>query len=350
MATPKESNSGILEFLLAPAVGPELSSFLMEPLYAWFQDQADEKDELVGTVNDPAEQQRIFYKSMGWEPPPAIVGPWPAQQQQNQWGDITGTLAPQQNQWGDITGTSVSIPGRVPWASVDNRVPARFKTIDLTPLLDRSEFSAVRDADVDPADIKFLTKRHPGRSALIRAGFDAGAEEVSEGQWLLDLINSLTTTGGGGGRAPYPGIDRRTVEEAVENQMILLTGRINTGLVASIVDDVMLDDKRRYEGAAVDPNMTLLERVRNTDEYRKIHAGRPDSAPENTWVSSQRNAFLQGGGTMAQSEQRAIDLATVGAAPSTESAGIFEASRSNIVPQFFEKLAKAADFAASRVV
>ena len=193
---------------------------------------------------------------------------------------------------------------------------------------------------------QFQMRRHPGRSALIRAG---QVRQSPEQLMLQALLDSISDAGRGGGKAPYPGIDRRTVEQAVEDQMVLLVGRIEPGHVASIVDDVMQDDRRRYEGVDVDPNATLIERIRSLETYGNIHENRPDSAPENTWVSSQRTAFLQGGGSMQNAEQRAIDLATIGAAPTTESAGVFEASRGNITPQFFDKLSKAANFAASRV-
>jgi len=204
---------------------------------------------------------------------------------------------------------------------------------------------------LDPSDYGMYQKYAEGRNA---AGHRAFPQAQDAAQLELEAIlkayqDAINAAGRGGGGPRYQAPDRRAVDEAVENQMILLTGRIDPQLVSSITDDYMRDDRRRFEGASVDPNQTLMERIRQTAEYEQIHEGRPDSAPENTWVSNQRNAFLQGGGTMHSAEQRGIDLATVGAAPTTESAGIFEASRSNIVPQFFEKLTKASSFAASKV-
>lgn len=323
----------LLDPVLNPPFAPQ-GSFIggaMQTLFAWFDAQQEEKKEIEGTINTSQQQATIAGYTLPPPPPPVQ-------------GSIHGVALTGDTSLGGVDFTELSgffdSPAKAgTFKSIERQSRLRYGgwTVQDPALL-------VSEISMDPADEKF--RRHPTRFRLSqeqRAQTDLAAIMKA----YQDAIDAAGRGGGGGPRYQAP--DRRAVEEAVEDQMVLLLGRIDAGAVGGVVNAYLQDDKRRFEGASVDPNMTLLTKIRGMDSYQAIHENRPDSAPENTWVSSQRNAFLQGGGSMQNAEQRAIDLATVGGAPSTESAGLFEASRGNIVPQFFEKLNKAASFAASRV-
>jgi len=118
---------------------------------------------------------------------------------------------------------------------------------------------------------------------------------------------------GGGRAAPkYVAPDRRTIEELVGDKMVVLTGRRRPELGA-IVDGYMSDHKAAWEGGSVDPKATVLESIRNTAEYKRIHKLRGTGIDENTWVNSRQDRLTQLGLGAKAAEDRGIELAATGA-------------------------------------
>lgn len=148
-------------------------------------------------------------------------------------------------------------------------------------------------------------KRNPTRVRVARRA----AERLA----LFEDPAGGDSGGGGGGRGGpvYVAPDRRIVEEFVGDKMIVLTGRRQPELQA-VVDAYMRDHRRQWEGKSVDPQATVLEQIRNSKEYKRIHELRAESADENTWVNQRQDRLTQLGLTSAAAEARGIELAAVG--------------------------------------
>jgi hypothetical protein len=121
--------------------------------------------------------------------------------------------------------------------------------------------------------------------------------------------------GGGGGFAgpTYVAPDRRVVEDFVKGSLVSLVGEVPDHLVGPTTDLYMSDHRRNFdsERAEIDPQQSVLERIRGTQEYQTIHQLRPESDDERSWIASRRSAAQQGGLTVKRQEQFAIDQATV---------------------------------------
>ena len=191
------------------------------------------------------------------------------------------------------------------------------------------------------------------QTQMMRGGFVAG------GMYAFDLADSATRPfdpgdqgggGGGGSRMPaYIPPDRRTIEEMTRNSMVSLLGKIDDSNLDNVVDGYMRDHRRNWEGESIDPNMTMLEEIRNSEDYKKIHQLRPDSANEATWVSNQRQAFIQGGGRETAAEDRSRELAAVGATASTRSAGASEFQEGFETGGFMQRFQRSAQSIAARM-
>ena len=131
--------------------------------------------------------------------------------------------------------------------------------------------------------------------------------------------------GGGGSFGPeYVSPDKRVIEDFVTGTMVALAGTILDDEFDRIVGIYMTDHRRNFDSPneTIDPSQSVVEAVRNTKEYGKIHALRPDSADERTWISDRRKAAAQGGLTESKQEDFAILQATVGGdLPDVEVAG-----------------------------
>ena len=118
---------------------------------------------------------------------------------------------------------------------------------------------------------------------------------------------------GSGSRGPqYVAPDRRQVEEYVGDKMIVLTGKRQPEL-SKFVDAYLADAKAAFEGASVDPAMGVLENIRGTAEYKRIHTLRDEATDENTWVNRRQQRLEQLGLSSAQAGGRGIELAATGA-------------------------------------
>jgi len=150
------------------------------------------------------------------------------------------------------------------------------------------------------------------------------------------------SSGSGRGGPQYVAPDRRLIEEFVGDKQIVLTGRRRPEL-NSIVDAFMADHKRQFEGASVDPGATVLEKIRDTAEYKRIHTLRADSADENTWVNSRQDRLTQLGVGAAAAEERGIELAATGANLANIDVGKFQTGRGRKDITMMRRLEKVAE-------
>ncbi len=131
-------------------------------------------------------------------------------------------------------------------------------------------------------------------------------------------IGGLSFGGGGGGGGSfgpeYVKPDERVVQDFVTGTMVSLTGTVLDDEFDRIVAIYMTDHRRNFDSLdeTIDPSQSVVEAVRSTEEYGRIHALRPDSADERTWISDRRKAAARGGLTEGKQEDFAIIQATVG--------------------------------------
>jgi hypothetical protein len=115
--------------------------------------------------------------------------------------------------------------------------------------------------------------------------------------------------GGSGSLAPiYVQPDRRVIEDLVKGTMVSLVGTVLDGRLGEVVDLYMSEHKKNFDTleSTIDPSQSVLERIRNTAEYKFVHKNRPASADERTWVSDRLTAAAQGGLTQPLQEDFAI--------------------------------------------
>ncbi len=122
--------------------------------------------------------------------------------------------------------------------------------------------------------------------------------------------------GGGGGFAGpvYRAPDRRNTQDLVKGMLVSLIGSGFTIYEEEFTDLYMKEDRRNFDSAtaAIDPATSVLEAIRNTEEYKTIHKLRPESTDERTWISDRIRAAEFGGLTESLQEEFAITQATVG--------------------------------------
>lgn len=125
--------------------------------------------------------------------------------------------------------------------------------------------------------------------------------------------------GGGGGGGGFSGPvyvepDRRVVEDFVKGTMVSLIGTVAEKDLDRIVDIYMKDHRRDFdtEDKQIDPQQSVVEAIRSTADYKKIHKLRKPSEDERTWIAQRQQAAEKGGLTRGQQEDFAITQATVG--------------------------------------
>jgi hypothetical protein len=142
--------------------------------------------------------------------------------------------------------------------------------------------------------------------------------------------------GGGGGGGPmlptYRGPDKRVVTDYVKGVLTSFLGFVPEHLLGPGVEAFMADHRRNFDeqlaadlagadSAEVDPQQSVIEYIRGTEEYQTIHKLRPDGVDERDWVAQQRQ-LGERGGLETDLDQFAINQATVaGSAEDVERAG-----------------------------
>lgn len=132
-----------------------------------------------------------------------------------------------------------------------------------------------------------------------------------------DFGNWWDSIGGGGGgfaEPVYEAPDRRVIEDMAKGMMVSLLGAVAPDKVEEGVNIYMKDHRRNWDNESVEinPEQSLLEFIRGTEEYETIHALRPSSEDERSWVSDRRAAAQRGGLNTGLQEDFAIEQAQVG--------------------------------------
>jgi hypothetical protein len=102
-----------------------------------------------------------------------------------------------------------------------------------------------------------------------------------------------------------------------------LLGLAPPGHIEGFTELYMKEHRRNFdtEDQEVEPRQSVLEAIRGTTEYRRIHALRPEGADERTWVGARRQ-LGERGGLETGLDQFAINQATIaGTAEDVERAG-----------------------------
>lgn len=131
--------------------------------------------------------------------------------------------------------------------------------------------------------------------------------------------------GGGGILGPiYVEPDKRVVRDYVKGTLVSLVGSVPTHLLDGGVEKYMKDHRAAFDlqtnaqltgkgFAEIDPQMSVVEFIRNSREYQTIHKLRPDSVDEESWVADRAEQAIQGGIANSRVEDFAITQATAGA-------------------------------------
>jgi hypothetical protein len=158
--------------------------------------------------------------------------------------------------------------------------------------------------------MKFIEANNPvGPGGIVAEGGD-------EGEWDFGLdFGGGGGGGGGGGFEPqYVAPDRRVVEDMVSGMLTSLIGSPDPALLKSMTDLYMKDHRRNFdtETEEIDPAMSVLEGIRNTQQYQTIHELRPETEDERAWIGARVQAAKQGGLNLGRTQDFAIAQATAG--------------------------------------
>ena len=130
--------------------------------------------------------------------------------------------------------------------------------------------------------------------------------------------DSLLFGGGGGGGGGFAGPeyrapDKRVVEDFVKGSLISLVGTIPEQYVGTFTELFMRDHRKNFDSLdrEIDPQQSVTEAIRRTQEYKTVHQLRPQGEDERDWVS-QRRQQGERGGLQTDLDQFAINQATVG--------------------------------------
>ena len=174
---------------------------------------------------------------------------------------------------------------------------------------------------------------------------------------LLDLVMAALNAGRGGGAAApaYRPPDRREVVENVQNYLstVLSPDEFDTNEVNRLADIYMRDHKRSFQnpGLGLQPWFSVKEEVRKTQDYQKIHALRPDTIPEEQWVSRYRELIEQAGVPAGMQAGRARNFAQTGTGLNEALRGAYrqeETRTGNTQPLFLQKVQSAVSSLARR--
>ena len=184
-------------------------------------------------------------------------------------------------------------------------------------------------------------------SELQAADVDFNFDPSDQGQTGNLLFPSGSGGGYGGGgfsTRTYIPPDRREVVDTVRGMLGGLVGRADKARVESLADDFMAEHKHAWEKPelGISPWATIREKVRNSEDFKRIHKLRPDSVNEEEWVTLHQKTAVAAGMLVDKNfEQFAINQAQIGstAEDSAGAAGVSEFSRGRKTDQFKQRLA-----------
>lgn len=162
-------------------------------------------------------------------------------------------------------------------------------------------------------------------------------------------------SGGGGGYAgpTYVKPDRRVIEDMVKGQLATYVGRADDASIQSLTDLYMAEHRRDFDTPEqqIDPRQSVTMKIREREDFKRIHALRPDYIDEAQWVPQYQTGALQSGMSAQAGEQFAINQATVGTQVTSigEAATTAAYSQGQKIPEFIQRAKAAASAVLSGV-
>lgn len=153
--------------------------------------------------------------------------------------------------------------------------------------------------------------------------------------------------GGGFGGPIYQPPDRREVEENVRNYLALvLADTSDRKLVTELTDLYMNEHRRSFNnpGIGLRPWFSVKEKVQQMEEYKKLHALRPDTIDEEQWIPQFQELIDQAGVPVGLRDQTARNFAQIGATQPAAARAAFrqqEMRTGHTQPVFLRNLAGA---------
>jgi len=154
--------------------------------------------------------------------------------------------------------------------------------------------------------------------------------------------------GSGGSSGPtYVSPMREVIEDTVKSMMTALTGDENESLVQQYSDMYGAAHRDQYDvrmagGEDVDPNQVVLEAIRSSEPYQRIHQMRPDSQSETKWISDRVGRLTQLGMQAGDADERAVWLAQTGTNLNDIDTGAAQNAKGIKDITLFNKIGKAA--------
>jgi hypothetical protein len=126
---------------------------------------------------------------------------------------------------------------------------------------------------------------------------------------------------GGGGRAgpTYERPDESLVRQAVEGAQNSLVGVTDAAEVDRLMGVFYSGHKANFnnKGQQIDAMSDVLDEIRNTQAYKEIHAARPSSVDETTWISSRVGKLMAAGISAPLAAELGIEQATAASGDET---------------------------------
>ncbi|KKM06742.1 hypothetical protein LCGC14_1740920, partial [marine sediment metagenome] len=186
---------------------------------------------------------------------------------------------------------------------------------------------------------------------------NSGPEQLvapGEGELLWDQPGGPGGGGRGGGGPTYVSPMREVIEDTVKSMLNTLTGDEAEELVQKYSDMYSAAHRQAWDiarsgGETIDPNQVVLEAIREQDDYKRIHALRPESASESRWIPDQVARLRQLGMGAEDADERAVWLAQTGTNLNDIDIGAAQMVRGRKDISLFDKIGKAAELVAGQL-
>ena len=241
----------------------------------------------------------------------------------------------------------IGIPNVAAATGEDPRARAPWDASDLTPEEQRqveSMIKTIMSQSADPDSGQWYSWGPDGQVVHSRTGMMAieqGMKDYSDKvvgavqNWYRDYLPPIEDLEGGdladGWPDPFGGYgsgsgyagpvyvrpDERVVEDTVKAMLVKTVGQADEERVERLKDVWYAGHKTAWDirqtgGQDVDPNAAVLEQIRGSEDYKRIHKGRAEQEDEFTYISSRRGRLEQLGLSGADADERAIALAQTG--------------------------------------
>ena len=171
--------------------------------------------------------------------------------------------------------------------------------------------------------------------------------QVAQTELFGDQPGGSGSRGSGSSGPTYVSPMREVIEDTVKSMMTALTGDENESLVQQYSDMYGAAHRDQYDvrmagGEDVDPNQVVLEAIRSSEPYQRIHQMRPDSQSETKWISDRVGRLTQLGMQAGDADERAVWLAQTGTNLNDIDTGAAQNAKGIKDITLFNKIGKAA--------